>query len=107
MVCEAPDVSVPRLQGNPPEQGAVADTKVSPAGVGSLRVTAAASDGPPLNTWMLKVVFVPGVKGEPLLVTVTSASGLPVVTDVELLLVMFGSPEELETVAVLEMVPEP
>ena len=42
--------SVPRLHGKPPAQGAVADTKVRPAGVGSASDTFAALLGPLLVT---------------------------------------------------------
>lgn len=74
IVCVPPALTEPSEQGNPPEQGAVADTNVSPAGTESLNTTLAAVDGPLLLTTIVKVRFVPAVKiGATLLVTETSA----------------------------------
>jgi hypothetical protein len=42
----APFASVPNAHGKPPAHGAVADTKVKPAGVGSTSDTVCAFDGP-------------------------------------------------------------
>lgn len=106
MVDEAPALNGPRLQGNPPPQGGVAETKVRPAGVGSPRVTPVASEGPALERTIEKVTFWPGVKlAGPVFTTERSAEGLPVTVAVELLFPLDGSAVELATVAVLEMVP--
>ena len=45
-----PAATAPNTQGNAVAQSPAVDTNVSPSGVGSVTVTPAASDGPPLTT---------------------------------------------------------
>src|SRR5262245_2673399 len=80
MVRLVPAVTVPRLQGNAVVQSPVFETKVRPAGVGSVTVTAAAFEGPLFVTTMVKTTFWPAViRAGPVLVTPTSADGVTVV----------------------------
>src|SRR5262245_37564398 len=84
--------TVPRLQGNPPVQGAVAETKPRPGGVRSPTTTSLASDGPGFVTVIVKVTFVPGVTlAGPVFVMPTSASAASVVVSVALSLAGSGS----------------
>src|SRR5262245_18013190 len=80
-VSPTPDGMSPRVHGKPPAQGAVAETSVSPDGVGSSSTTPGATDGPTLPTVMMYVAVVPGVSTSgALLLTKTSASGTSVDT---------------------------
>src|SRR5262245_36342332 len=55
-----PAAIVPSAHGNPPLHGPVAETKVRPAGVESVRVTLNASDGPTLVTVIAYATVDPG-----------------------------------------------
>src|SRR5262249_60335903 len=79
-------------RGTPPVQGPVADTNVRPVGVGSLRTTPTASDGPALLTVIAYAAVDPAVAcAGPLVEICRSASGVTVTALVAMLLSVFGS----------------
>ena len=97
----APTASVARVQLTVPasaeqaQPGPLADTKVQPAGSGSVTTTPVAAAGPPLRGWIKKVTLLPAVAGTGE-VTVfcamrTSAPGSTVVSTVAVLLLLSGS----------------
>src|SRR5215813_7807836 len=109
MVCgAAPATIVPSAHGKPPLQAPLADTKVSPVGVGSLSVTVAASDGPAFVTVIVYVTDVPAVACTgPLRLTCTSADGVAVTVLVPALFTGFGSVAGAATAAVAVFVSVP
>ena len=89
---DAPAASVPRAQGETEVlHGVDAETKVRPVGVGSVSVTAEASEGPLFVTLIVKVMFDPGVNvGGPVFVIDRLAEALTVEVAEALLLAEFG-----------------
>jgi hypothetical protein len=100
IVLLAPGASVPRVQGNAVVQSPVLETKVNPAGVGSVTLTLVALLGPSLVMVSAKVTFVPAkpLIG-PVLLIFTSALETMIVGSLALLLPVFASPPP-ETLAV-------
>jgi hypothetical protein len=99
----APIAIFPSVQGKPPAHGAVTETNVRPAGVGSARETPMASSGPALITVIVYDTLAPGTAlAGPVLLTERSALGAMtgVVTDA-VLSAAFGSAVGELTVAVL------
>jgi hypothetical protein len=93
------------VQGKALVQAPVFETKVVFAGVASVTVTPAASDGPLFVTIIEYVSVDPGVaEAGPLLVIVRSALPVTGVVNVELLFAEEGSPVADEAVAVLVIV---
>ena len=86
--------------------GADAETNVRPVGVGSLSVTAEASEGPLFVTLIVKVMFDPGVNvGGPVLLIDRLAEALTAEVADALLLAEFGSgvvAEDTEALLVIE-----
>src|SRR4029077_6551074 len=83
---------VPRSHGNPPAQGPVADTNVSPVGVGSSSTALVALDGPLLVTPSVYAICWPAMtEAGPVFTTARSALAIGVTTTLELLLAGFGS----------------
>src|SRR5262252_3743548 len=88
----APATIVPSEHGKPPLHAPLADTKVSPVGVGSLSVTFAASDGPASVTVIAYVIVDPGVAcAGPLFEIWRSATGVTVTALVAMLFSVLGS----------------
>lgn len=61
IVIEPAGATVPRLHGNPPVQGAVAETYANPAGAGSVNVTFVAGALPVLLTVIAYTIEPPAV----------------------------------------------
>src|SRR4051794_41762157 len=91
MLLLAPAATVASVQGND-VQAPVAETKVRRGGVGSLRLTPAASEGPLFVTTTSYEMFVFGTAfAGPLFVTLTSAFCVMLAVAVGLVFVAFGA----------------
>src|SRR5262245_18347988 len=87
-----PAAIVPSAHENPPLHAPLADTNVSPAGVGCVMVTLTASDGPPVATVIAYATLAPGVACTgPLFESCRSAVGATVTALVAASFSVFGS----------------